>query len=252
MGRNKAWKEPEDVELVRAWLDISQNPQTGTDQTADSFWYAIHKVFAAAVKEKKIFVDGDEERTVKAVKERFSELSRCCSKFTGSLHTILSLNRSGKSDSDNYNDAKKLYLEQSKDHKAFLYDTCWDILKEFPKWAMPIAGGKNEQEQLNEEEKKHKKQCRPIGVKRSKSEEADSKVISSQTKSIEIMAEAARKNSLLLEKQIEIQDTKVSIDLFSLPMDNLDEQAKEYIRLQKLIRLRKAQNEFAELNNQTQ
>lgn len=48
---------------------------------------------------------------------------------------------------------------------------------------------------------------------------------------------------------MEIQDVKVGLDLFTIASDNLDDEAKEYIQLQKRIRIAKAKKELANLEH---
>lgn len=247
MGKGTSWKEAEDVLLVRAWLDVSQDAKKGTDQTADTFWAAVHGVFVGCVKEK--FKQNESERTIKAAKERFSEISTNCAKFTGCISTIWALNRSGKTENDNFDDAKALFVEQNKTKKAFIFESCWRILKESPKWASPTEKKKKQEEsEHKDKDSQELKEIRPVGVKKAKINETEAKIAASQAKSIEIMAEAAKKNSLLLEKQVEIQEAKIGLDLFTLPTANLDEEAQEYIRLQKLIHLAKAQRDFSSIH----
>jgi hypothetical protein len=254
MGRGEAWKEAEDTKLVRAWLDVSQDAKKGTDQTGEAFWATVHTTFCSLIDDKSC------ERTVKALKEHFHEISRCCAKFSGCYQTMTSLNRSGSSETDVFNDSVALYAEQSKTKKSFTFQACWKILKEYPKWSLHVEKVKSSSPSLSSlpspssaslsqdgTEPSSEADIRPIGAKKAKLYDFESRSNASQVKAIEIMAEAAKRNSALFEKQIEIQDAKIGLDLFTVSTENLDDEAKEYIRLQKQIRVLKAQKEFNDL-----
>ena len=45
MGKGKAYLAEEDVALCRAWMRVSEDPITGSEQKADCFWQAVHKLF---------------------------------------------------------------------------------------------------------------------------------------------------------------------------------------------------------------
>jgi hypothetical protein len=39
------WKESEDEQLVKSWLDISQDPVIGNEQTSSVFWERVHQSY---------------------------------------------------------------------------------------------------------------------------------------------------------------------------------------------------------------
>ncbi|CAK4656097.1 unnamed protein product, partial [Aphanomyces euteiches] len=74
MGRGVKWTNIEDAQLARSWVNVSEDPIKGDDQSSDSFWGAIYVHWIAA---------GCEERSTQVLKNRWTILNRATQKFAG-------------------------------------------------------------------------------------------------------------------------------------------------------------------------
>ncbi len=45
MARGKGWITDEDVSLTKAWIEISEDATTGTEQKSGEFWDAVTRKF---------------------------------------------------------------------------------------------------------------------------------------------------------------------------------------------------------------
>ncbi|KAA1097740.1 hypothetical protein PGT21_018601 [Puccinia graminis f. sp. tritici] len=48
-GRSRTYLEHEDIQLCNSWLEISEDPKKGTDQSFNAFWEAIAKHYATQI-----------------------------------------------------------------------------------------------------------------------------------------------------------------------------------------------------------
>ncbi|XP_075649928.1 glutathione S-transferase T3-like [Castanea sativa] len=113
----------EDVKLVSAWLNVSLDAVTSTDQKHTTFWERIWSTFH---NDKKF------NRSKDSLTSRWSIIQKETNKFCGCLAQIENRNQSGKTEHDKIEDAKTLYLNNSKN--AFQLEHCWRILKNEAKW----------------------------------------------------------------------------------------------------------------------
>ncbi|KAL4610708.1 hypothetical protein ACB092_08G070200 [Castanea dentata] len=104
----------EDVKLVSAWLNVSLDAVTSTDQKHTTFWERIWSIFH---NDKKF------NRSKDSLNSRWAIIQKETNKFCGCLAQIENRNQS---------DAKTLYLNNSKN--AFQLEHCWRILKNEAKW----------------------------------------------------------------------------------------------------------------------
>ncbi|KAF0728437.1 hypothetical protein Ae201684P_007940 [Aphanomyces euteiches] len=129
MGRGVKWTHIEDAQLARSWVNVSEDPIKGVDQSSDSFWGAIYVRWIAA---------GCEERSTQALKNRWAILNRATQKFAGYLSQVKARKASGKTDEDNIQDAFGLYL--SLEHEVFEHECVWRVLGACVKWRqVPVS-----------------------------------------------------------------------------------------------------------------
>jgi hypothetical protein len=57
------WKAVEDKQLMISWLDMSQDPERGNQQTSNDFWQRVRQSFNTAV--------GDTERPATALQNQW-------------------------------------------------------------------------------------------------------------------------------------------------------------------------------------
>ncbi|XP_030949957.1 glutathione S-transferase T3-like [Quercus lobata] len=113
----------EDIKLVSAWLNVSLDAVTSTDQKHTTFWERIWSTFH---NDKKF------NRTKDSLNSRWSTIQRETNKFCGCLAQIENQNESGKTEYDKIEDAKTMYQINCKN--AFQLEHCWRILRNEAKW----------------------------------------------------------------------------------------------------------------------
>lgn len=126
--RRKNWTEEEDEQLCRSWLAISKDPVKGTDQQKGDFWKAVKQHAETEVSS----ICG---RPIDGIRQRFGSLSHQVAKFVGCVAFVERLNSSGTTITDRYQQARKMFLEEA-GLKNFKIQTCYDILKNEPKFKM--------------------------------------------------------------------------------------------------------------------
>ncbi|KAJ0753799.1 putative glutathione transferase [Helianthus annuus] len=112
----------EDKLLVSAWLNHSLDAIQGTDQKYSQLWEKIFEYFQQH-KETTI------ERTIKSLSNRWSCIQKATNSFCSCLAQVERLNQSGMTEQDKFDKAKIMY--QSEEKCNFLFEHCWNLLKEF-------------------------------------------------------------------------------------------------------------------------
>ncbi|EHS63207.1 uncharacterized protein PGTG_21358 [Puccinia graminis f. sp. tritici CRL 75-36-700-3] len=119
------YTEPEDYELCRAWVQVSEDPAVGTNQEGSTFWQRVWTVYREAVPSPK--------QPVASLKKRWSNnLQPAINKFRGIVHQVEGLNESGASVEDQLNRALRLYTQDQETHLKHL--RCYNLLVKSPKW----------------------------------------------------------------------------------------------------------------------
>ncbi|KAH7837578.1 hypothetical protein Vadar_015386 [Vaccinium darrowii] len=115
----------EDKMLVSAWLNISMDPVQGNNQKKATFWQRV-----------KEFIEDNmpnaTNRTTVSLQCRWSAIQICTNKFCSCYSKVLSLNQSGINEENKIQNAKDMYKQFN--GSAFLFEHCWVILKNQPKW----------------------------------------------------------------------------------------------------------------------
>jgi hypothetical protein len=132
--------ELEDVNLTKAFVNVSTDPTRGTNQTADDFWNKVHVCFGDfMIKDNKELYEM-QGRAVSSLRDRFQrKIGKETAIFNKHYARAKSLEKSGWSNDDYLVEAKKLYLEDTK--KEFEYAPCLPILWNFPRfdWKMELS-----------------------------------------------------------------------------------------------------------------
>jgi hypothetical protein len=118
------YTEPEDYELCRAWIRISEDPAVGTHQDGHTFWQRVTTAYHEAI---PIPI-----RPVDSTKKRWGILQRWINKFHGCVHQAELMNQSGQSAEDHLNRALRLYSHDLQTH--FKHLRCYNMLVKCPKW----------------------------------------------------------------------------------------------------------------------
>lgn len=124
--KGKNFTVPEDEQIARSWLNVSQDPRIGTNQDQNMFWQKVLDHF-----ETYILPEGT--RTTRGIQSRFlNTISPDCAKFASCFATANDLDTSGTNVDDTY--AKALRIFNAKYNKIFTLRSVWEILKDAPKW----------------------------------------------------------------------------------------------------------------------
>ncbi len=235
-NRSPNWKTAEDEQLVKAWLDVAQDPAIGNEQTSTVFWQRVHECY---VKEL-----GATDRAESAFQNRWRIIQRNVSKFCGAFAAVESRNESGKTSDDKVRDACTLYEAQNKTPFAML--TLWLLLRHAQKWMDMLSKPKSKQSVTDESTVRTEasgkdenldtgrgESMRPMGKKRAKRELMNER--GDLAESASQMAEESRRKRILSEKAFLLQEEelreKVSAReerIMSRDLSNLGEVAKTF------------------------
>ncbi|KAI7947897.1 hypothetical protein MJO28_009805 [Puccinia striiformis f. sp. tritici] len=124
-GRSRNYMEKEDVQLCVSWVETSQDPKKGTDQTLNSFWDALANHYTTHLLGSR--------QTVKSLQGPWGDhIQISVNKFMGCVHQVDRLNPSGKTDSNRFQLAMTTFSGLY--NKPFAFLSCPEILVESPKW----------------------------------------------------------------------------------------------------------------------
>jgi DNA-binding transcriptional ArsR family regulator len=195
-------------------------------------------------------------------------------KFIGAYNQIKKLNKSGTKEADIIRMAKDLYRTKTAKNIEFMFEHCWELVKDFPRWAdgvspsrqttpsRRLSGSSDHESQSGSQVDTQKSvsavdiageattsmpfSLRPGGTKAAKdAQRADKfheRAALTQAKAAEKMAEATLRKAASLEYHNMLL-------LFTAPMDQVTKpEAQEYIRLlreEELVKLRRRRAESA-------
>ncbi|XP_062191226.1 glutathione S-transferase T3-like [Phragmites australis] len=142
------WTDDEDELLVSTWLNVSQDPVVGTDQTKETYWGRIAKYFNTYRKPNMM------PKSDKALINHMKLITDAVSKFAVHVRKVEQLNPSGTNERDKLrlgsNEARgHMYLGRVRflllmvractvykgiEGQPFAYTHCWVMLADHPKW----------------------------------------------------------------------------------------------------------------------
>jgi hypothetical protein len=127
MGRGKSWTSDMDRNLCVAWTYSSEDPIAGTYQKKSAFWTTVQSHFMR--------LSGSvEERTISSLQCRWADINKKCTKFNGIMTQTRNVTRSGYTEDNYVEDALKVFKHEMGEEFNFL--SCWQYLKEKPKWTI--------------------------------------------------------------------------------------------------------------------
>ncbi|KAL5548413.1 hypothetical protein UlMin_003644 [Ulmus minor] len=129
--RSSSYTNEEDLHLCHVYLDISQNPIIGINQSKDQFWARIEYDYNNPQSEFTI----TQARPKRSLQCRMQVILTAVGKLRGCIRQIENLNPSGASEQDILNRAKTLLTQDAKYQKGFKFDHVWPILKDIEKFA---------------------------------------------------------------------------------------------------------------------
>ncbi|PLW04638.1 hypothetical protein PCANC_28218 [Puccinia coronata f. sp. avenae] len=86
------YQEHKDVELCRAWIQVTEDPAVGTHQDGNTFWMRVTKLYTEA--------NPHPPQPVSSLKKRWSILQQIINKFHACIIQVNKFNQSGASPKD--------------------------------------------------------------------------------------------------------------------------------------------------------
>ncbi|CAL4944380.1 unnamed protein product [Urochloa decumbens] len=121
------WTKEEDLRLVSAWLNNSNDPIQANYKKNDQYWKGVAAVFNSTTPKNRA-------RQAKQVKDHFGRIKKRVAWFCGSWKEANAMWASGESDVDLMERALASYEEDHKKDGPFMFKHCWDVLRKEPKW----------------------------------------------------------------------------------------------------------------------
>ncbi|KAL5798681.1 hypothetical protein ACOSQ2_003501 [Xanthoceras sorbifolium] len=128
--RSASYSNEEDQLLCHIYLDVSQNPIIGRDQSMQQFWSRIETEYHKALPVHITIV-----RPWRSLQKRMQVIMATIGKLRGCVQQIEYLKPSGASEQDVLNQAKALLAQDPKFKKGFKFDHMWPLLKDTEKFA---------------------------------------------------------------------------------------------------------------------
>ncbi|VFQ65064.1 unnamed protein product [Cuscuta campestris] len=120
------WAPQEECLLASAWVDVSEHPIIGSEQTKDAMWDRIEEKFFTVMNK-----DGS-YRTRDQLTSKWSHINRKVRKFIGVYEECSRSQRSGTNDADVLRLATARYQDDG--HLGKVPIDLWRILSRSPKW----------------------------------------------------------------------------------------------------------------------
>ncbi|XP_060190743.1 uncharacterized protein LOC132620030 [Lycium barbarum] len=139
--RSTGYSTNEDMVLCQVYLDVSQDPITGINQSRDNFWGRMEDGYNSAKDEYW------EYRNKRSLECRIKVIEKAIRKLNGCVRQVENLHPSGASDKDIINQAKCLLMQDPNYKKDFKFDHVWDMMKDFEKFKDVDVGSKNVRKQ---------------------------------------------------------------------------------------------------------
>ncbi|KAK1618589.1 hypothetical protein QYE76_024106 [Lolium multiflorum] len=121
------WTKEEDLRLVSAWLNNSNDPIQSNYRKNEQYWKEVAAVYNSTTPKNRA-------RLVKHVKDRFAKIKKKVAWFCASWKEANALYASGESEVDLKKRAMQTYEEDHKEDDPFMFHHCWEVLKKEPKW----------------------------------------------------------------------------------------------------------------------
>ncbi|EHS63273.1 uncharacterized protein PGTG_21490 [Puccinia graminis f. sp. tritici CRL 75-36-700-3] len=111
--------------LCNSWLEISEDPKKGTNQTFNAFWEAIARHYATQIP--------NAPRTAKSIKNHWSDkIQKEVNQFVSCVNQVQQANPSGTNSANRLTMAMSMYSKLYE--KPFTMLGCYEILITSPKW----------------------------------------------------------------------------------------------------------------------
>ena len=125
--KGKNFNRAEEEQLCRSVLYVSQDRIVGNQQKAGVFWERISEHYDEH--------RPDVVRPQRSLETKWGLIKHDVSAFCGVYAQVLRLNKSGTSVADTLRRSRELYQQKSAKKQEFVFEHCWVLLKDHPKWA---------------------------------------------------------------------------------------------------------------------
>ena len=204
----------------------------------------------------------DGVRPLRSLETKWGLIKHNVSKFCGIYSQIQRLHKSGSSDADTLRDAKELYRQKNRKNSDFLFEHCWLLLKDCPRWAdgwtqSPMGKkrpaneceGNNTQDvdaEISEGATRSQSVYneRPGGVKVAKQDNMQQKA---REGALYTQADATRSMAAVQMKKVALIADQNMLLLMTMPIEeSAGEDAREYLRLRRGEKLKKLKKRLSE------
>lgn len=126
-AKSKWWTQEEETALAKAYLNVSEDPVKGDNQTNKTFWKKVLDVF-------NTHLGVDSGRSHHQVNSKWKDLNNKITAFASMYNKRKSNMSSGMNDEDVLKAAQQEYMKKYKARHGFPHLGAWEVLKNFPKW----------------------------------------------------------------------------------------------------------------------
>lgn len=236
VGRGRNFDEAEGVQLCRSYLSVAKDPSAPTQGT---FWERVVSDFQGARPH------GAEERRLRALESKWSEISRDVSAFCRALAQVQTQPYADEQDA--IQRACGLYTQTSRGNKPFKHLHCWRILRYEPQWHVAINREAPSSQVIEIESEDDQVDEEHLGMESVDDQyddegESDAAVGSKRENSalaciasaVEVIADASMQRARCLEESNQLA-------LFAVNLESLDADAQEFFRRKRARVLRRLQ-----------
>ncbi|KAF4150714.1 No apical meristem-associated C-terminal domain [Phytophthora infestans] len=133
VARGRKYAVAEDLELARAWVQVSTDALVGINQTAKDFWCRVKDIMESSELISVALASGKmPSRTWLSLQAHFGQIQKSIAKYVSCSTHVESLRTSGSTERDMMKQALALYKERYNQH--FAYVECYDLLSRCPKF----------------------------------------------------------------------------------------------------------------------
>lgn len=222
----------EDLAVTRAYMNITMDPITGSDQKECTYYTRIWEVYKQKKPEDCVI------RPMTSVQTRVKKILKETVRFAACHNSVVALRKSGHSDGDIIRLSTGMFNKMKVSHpredvgKPFQFEKCWEILRDMPKFTAAGQGGATGSTSAESSTTdtgssavvKEKKE-RPDGRRKAKDELAAQHA---RAKKLKIAEQAVR----LQQQQVEELSRRNEIILFTNgPGGSNSEMARQYFAL---------------------
>ena len=230
-SRGKNMSMDESLALISAWIEVTCDPISGTDQSSAQFWSRIVQRFTDKRDENAV------PRSLNTLQCHWKSLSKSISKFAGILNRLMNDLPSGWNEKMVVDEALHRYNDEMQ--ASFKYMAGYNLLKTCPKFMLvkktnetgtDVVGAAVE----NSADKSFVSPPRPTGSKKAKKQKLETPDPDERRKQL---YDAASKIAMVADEKKNIAEDKFAMKLFA--MDPESDEAKEFFKLKRLEYLQK-------------